>query len=69
MAIDLSKTTWTEDPDDIIMLANKSQTNYILELPSGRYRLDVGQRMRTLRSILKIQRVKELVDEGALTVE
>ncbi len=69
MAPNLSDTTWTENPDDIIMLANKSQTNYILELPSGRYRLDAGRRMRTLRSILKIQQVKELVDEGVLTIE
>ncbi|RIK42886.1 MAG: hypothetical protein DCC55_07410 [Chloroflexi bacterium] len=58
-----------EDPSEIIVLANKSNHNFILELPTGRYRLDAGRRMRTLRSILKIGQVERLVSEGMLSVE
>jgi hypothetical protein len=63
------QTTWQGDPADIILLANKSRHNFILELPTGRYRLDAGRRMRTLRSILKIGQVQQLVNEGQLVVE
>ncbi len=63
------ENTWQEDPANIIMLANKSKHNFILELPTGRYRLDAGRRMRTLRSILKINQVKDLVDQGQLAIE
>ena len=61
--------TWLEDPDDIIILANRSQQNFILDLPAGRYRLDAGRRMRTLRSILKHQSVMDLVNAGQLAIE
>jgi hypothetical protein len=61
--------TWQENPNDIIVLVNRSSNNYILELPSGRYRLDAGRRMRTLRSIMKVQQVKQLIDAGTLSVE
>ena len=61
--------SWMEDPKTIIFLTNKSSNNFILELPTGRYRLDAGRRMRTLNSILNIPAVKELVDKGELAVE
>jgi hypothetical protein len=61
--------TWIENPDDIIVLANRSQQNFILDLPAGRYRLDAGRRMRTLRSILKHESVMELVNAGQLAIE
>lgn len=61
--------TWQEDKDDIIILANRSNKNYVLELPAGRCRLDAGRRMRTLRSILKISQVKELLQQGNLVIE
>jgi len=61
--------TWMEDKKSIIVLANKSKNNFILELPAGRYRLDAGRRMRTLKSILDIASIKELVDKGELVVE
>lgn len=69
MSNNITGTTWNEDPKEIIVLVNRSARNYVLELPSGRVRLDVGRRMRTLRSILKIRQVKELVDHGDLLVE
>ncbi|MFN8446430.1 MAG: hypothetical protein U0175_36905 [Caldilineaceae bacterium] len=61
--------TWQERPEDIIMLRNRTQKNFILELPSGRYRLDAGRRMRTLRSILRLPQVKQLFDQGELAIE
>ena len=61
--------TWTENPDDIIVLANRTSKNFILDLPAGRYRLDAGRRMRTLRSILKHQQIMALVEDGSLTIE
>jgi hypothetical protein len=61
--------TWQENPDDIIILVNRSKNNFILELPTGRVRLDAGRRMRTLRSIMKVNQVKQLVDEGTLAIE
>ena len=61
--------TWVHNPKDVIMLVNRSQKNYVLDLPTGLYRLDVGRKMRTLRSILNIAQVKKLVDAGSLVIE
>jgi hypothetical protein len=69
MSNNIVGNTWQEDPATIIWLINRTRNNYILELPSGRVRLDAGRRLRTLRSIMKIQQVKELVDQGNLAVE
>lgn len=69
MASNVNTNTWQENPDDIIVLANRSGKNYILELPAGRYRLDAGRRMRTLRSILNLREVKELLEQGSLVIE
>jgi hypothetical protein len=38
-------------------------------LPTGRYRLDAGRRMRTLRTILDIPQIRDLVEEGELGLE
>jgi hypothetical protein len=65
----LDEYTWIENPDDIIVLANRSNQNFILDLPSGRCRLDAGRRMRTLRSILKFDSVMELIKAGKLAIE
>ncbi|MEZ4731919.1 MAG: hypothetical protein R3E79_32775 [Caldilineaceae bacterium] len=64
-----NSNTWQENKDDIIILANRSRHNFILDLPAGRYRLDAGRRMRTLRSILNIAQVKELLNQGSLVIE
>jgi len=69
MASGVNENTWQENPDDIIMLVNRTSHNYILELPAGRYRLDAGRRMRTLRSICTIKQVQELLDQGSLVIE
>jgi hypothetical protein len=69
MSNNITGTTWQEKPEDIIILTNRTRNNFILELPAGRYRLDAGRRMRTLRSIMNVQQVKQLVDQGSLAVE
>jgi hypothetical protein len=69
MSNNVTGTTWQENPGDIIILANRTHNNFILELPAGRYRLDAGRRMRTLRSIMKVQQVKQLLDQGSLVIE
>jgi hypothetical protein len=69
MASSANETTWMKDERDMITLVNRSKHNYILELPTGRYRLDAGRSMLTLRSILKFGQIKQLVDEGSLAVE
>lgn len=61
--------TWLEDPKDVIILTNRTSNNYILDLPAGFYRLDAGRKMRTLRSILEIGQIKDLVAAGHLVVE
>lgn len=60
--------TWLKDKADVITLENKSRTNYILDLPAGLYRLDAGRRMRTLRSVLQIAQVQQLIDAGDLAL-
>jgi hypothetical protein len=69
MANGVNQNTWQENHDDIIILANRSGKNYILDLPAGRCRLDAGRRMRTLRSICNIKEVKELLEQGTLVIE
>ncbi len=60
--------TWLESKEDIITLENRSRSNYILDLPTGLYRLDAGRRMRTLRSILKISQIQKLIDAGEISI-
>ncbi|MEZ4656005.1 MAG: hypothetical protein R2911_00360 [Caldilineaceae bacterium] len=69
MAQKMFDNTWQENPEDIIILVNRSSKNYILDLPAGRYRLDAGRRMRTLRSITKFSQVQDLLEQGALIIE
>jgi hypothetical protein len=69
MPVNASDTPWMENKKNIIVLANPTSQNFILELPTGRYRLDAGRRMRTLRTILNIGQIRELVDAGQLVVE
>lgn len=69
MADRSAEVTWHEAKREIILLTNRSKQNFILELPTGRCRLDAGRTMRTLRSILTYGEVKQLVDQGLLAVE
>ena len=68
MSLKLDHNTWQENPDDVIVIVNQTSNNFILDLPAGRYRLDAGRRMRTLKSILDVPGVQQLVDQGDLVV-
>lgn len=61
--------SWLKNPKDVIVLANRSGKNYVLDLPTGRCRLDAGRKLRTLRSILDIGQIRDLVAAGQLAVE
>ncbi|RME64477.1 MAG: hypothetical protein D6790_03175 [Caldilineae bacterium] len=63
------RVTWIEDPEEVIYLVNRSQENFILHLPTGQVRLDVGRRIRTLRSIAKVDQVRKLLDAGKVAIE
>gem|GEM_PF-501432 len=63
------QVTWKEPKDQVICLVNRSRRNFILNLPTGQYRLDAGRRMRTLRTILDYPSIRRLVDAGELAVE
>jgi hypothetical protein len=65
----LESNTWQEDPKEIIFLVNRTKKNFILDLPSGRCRLDAGRRIRTLKSIMDVRGIRELVNQGELDVE
>jgi len=54
--------TWDPDPNDIIMLINQSSKNYILDLPTGRYRLDAGRKMRTLVFCSRAMQLRDPLD-------
>lgn len=69
MARKSDSLSWKEDPDDVIVLVNRSDKNFILDLPSGRCRLDAGRRIRTLKSIMDIQGIRDLVNQGALEIQ
>lgn len=69
MAPSERRPSWIEEKDQVITLVNPTNHNFILELPAGRYRLDAGRRMRTLRTITQIRQVQDLIDQGQLVVE
>lgn len=60
--------TWMNNKGDVVTLENRSQKNFILEMPTGRYRLDAGRRMRTMAILLEQPNIKALVDRGELVV-
>ena len=69
MSLKKDQNTWQQNPADVIVLVNQTENNYILDLPAGRYRLDAGRRMRTLKSIMDMPHIRELIDQGHLIVE
>ncbi len=61
--------TWMQNKERVIVLANVSKQNFILELPTGRCRLDAGRTLQTLGSVLEFPPIKALVDKGDLVVK
>ncbi len=60
--------TWMQNKGDVITLVNKSTRNFILEIPTGRLRLDAGRSVRTMASLANEPGIKKLIDKGDLTV-
>lgn len=60
--------TWMQNKGELITLLNESSKNFILDMPTGRLRLDAGRSVRTSASLAAEPRIKELIDKGELTV-
>ena len=61
--------TWMQNKGDVITLVNKSTRNFILEIPTGRLRLDAGRSVRTMASLASEPKIKELIAKGELAVD
>lgn len=62
------KVTWMHNKEELITFVNNSSRNYILELPTGRLRLDAGRSIKASVNLAADPRIKELVDKGDLTI-
>jgi hypothetical protein len=56
------------DPQKIVLVRNASANNVLLELPTGRFRLDAGQSYRMTADIADLQQVKDLVAAGLVEI-
>ncbi len=61
--------TWMQNKGTVITLSNVSRHNFILELPTGRCRLDAGRSLRTLERVVSSPQIKLLIDKGDLVVK
>ena len=61
--------SWMQNKDKVVTLSNVSSQNFILELPTGRCRLDAGRTLRTLGSVTASPSIKALIDKGDLVVK
>ena len=60
--------TWMQNKGELITLLNESSKNFILDMPTGRLRLDAGRSVKASASLAAEPRIKELIDKGELTV-
>lgn len=56
------------DPADVITVKNRSDKNILLDLPTGRFRLDAGRTFRMASDITEVQQVKDLISSGMVEV-
>ncbi len=61
--------SWMQNKDKVITLSNVSRRNFILELPTGRCRLDAGRVLQTVASVTASPAIKALIDKGDLVVK
>jgi len=64
---DKSPITWK--PTDIVEITNASHENILLELGSGRLRLDIGRTTRLTASALENYQLAALVNQGKVRVQ
>lgn len=59
---------WKPRPDEIAVITNVSQENLSFQLPTGRFRLDIGCSRLVEASFLELPDVQQLIHAGKLTV-
>jgi hypothetical protein len=64
-----SKAPFTWKPADVIEVTNASDENILLDLDSGRLRLDIGRTTRMTASALEVPQVTALINTGKLKVQ
>ena len=63
------KTEQTWGHNQYIWLENTGDLHVMLHMASGELRLDRGRKLRFRPDILELQQVKNLVEQGQLTVQ
>lgn len=63
-----SLPAWKPRPDEIVVITNVSQENLSFQLPTGRFRLDLGCSQLVEASFLELPDVQQLIHAGKLTV-
>ena len=64
-----SKSPFTWNPNDIIEVTNASDENILLDLNSGRLRLDIGRTLRLTASALEQHQLTALANQGKVKVQ
>jgi hypothetical protein len=63
------KQPYTWNPSDVIEVTNVSGENILLELDSGRLRLDAGRTLRLTDCALHVPQVTALVNTGQIKMQ
>jgi hypothetical protein len=56
------------DPEQWVLVTNKSSKNILLDLPTGYFRLDIGRSFRMTPDVVDLPQVKDLVDAGQIEI-
>lgn len=64
-----NKSPYTWKPTDIVEVTNASSANVLLDLDSGRLRLDAGRTLRLTATALENPQLAELIKQGAVKVQ
>lgn len=65
----MSKSPFTWKPGDVVEVTNVSGENILLELDSGRLRLDAGRTTRLTASALELPQLMQLIRQGVVKAE
>ncbi|MBM4456970.1 MAG: hypothetical protein FJ011_04240 [Chloroflexi bacterium] len=60
------KQPYTWNPSEVIEVTNTSAENVLLELDSGRLRLDAGRTLRLTASALEVSQLTALINAGKI---
>ncbi len=60
--------TWMHNKGEVITLINQSSRNFILEVATGRLRLDAGRSLKAKASLAADPRISALIKKGDLAV-